>query len=106
MDGRFIGESTDTGVSFPDMKKIAKAYGIPFMRISKLSELDTKLTALMKHEGCVICEVMTPANQLLIPRIASKKLDDGTMISMPYDDMFPFLPRDEYQENCVYDKIL
>jgi acetolactate synthase-1/2/3 large subunit len=106
MDGRFIGESTDTGVSFPDMKKIAKAYGIPYMRISKLSELDTKLTSLIKHEGNVICEVMTPANQLLIPRVASKKLEDGTMVSMAYDDMFPFLPRDEYQENCVYDKIL
>lgn len=106
MDGRFIGECADTGVSFPNMKKIAKAYGIPYMRISKLSELDAKLTSLMKHEGNVICEIMTPANQLLIPRVASKKLDDGTMVSMPYDDMFPFLPRDEYQENCVYDKIL
>jgi len=106
MDGRFIGESTDTGVSFPDMKKIAKAYGIPFIRISKLSELDRKLTTLMKHEGNVICEVMTPPNQLLIPRVASKKLDDGTMISMPYDDMFPFLSRNEYEENCVFEKIL
>jgi acetolactate synthase-1/2/3 large subunit len=105
MDGRFIGESNDTGVSFPDMKKIANAYGIPFIRVSKLSELDTKLTALMKFEGNMICEVMTPPNQLLIPRVASKKLDDGTMVSMPYDDMFPFLPRNEYQENCVFEKI-
>ena len=41
-------------------------------------------------------------NQLLIPRVASKALPDGTMVSMPYDDMYPFLGREEYSENCVY----
>ncbi len=106
MDGRLIGESLDTGVSFPDMRKIANAYGIHFIRISKLSELDEKLMELIAYQGAVICEIMTPPNQLLIPRVASKKLDDGTMVSMPYDDMFPFLPREEYLENCVSKKIL
>lgn len=101
MEGRLIGESNNTGVSFPDMKKIAYAYGIPYMRISNLKELDTKLNLLKEHKGNIICEVMTPANQLLIPRVSSKKMDDGTMMSMPYDDMFPFLPRDEYKNNCV-----
>jgi acetolactate synthase-1/2/3 large subunit len=49
---------------------------------------------------------MTPPNQLLIPRVASKKMDDGKMMSMPYDDMFPFLPREEYLENCVRETIV
>lgn len=106
MAGRLIGESLDTGISFPDMRKIANAYGIHFIRISKLSELDEKLMELIAYQGAVICEIMTPPNQLLIPRVASKKLDDGTMVSMPYDDMFPFLPREEYLENCVFKKIL
>lgn len=101
MEGRFIGESNNTGVSFPDMKKIAYAYGIPYMKISNLKELDAKLDLLKKHDGNIICEVITPSNQLLIPRVSSKKMDDGTMMSMPYDDMFPFLPIDEYQSSCV-----
>lgn len=105
MNGRLIGESPETGVSFPDMKKIAAAYGIPFIRISTLGELDAKLDTVKTHAGPLICEVMTPANQLLIPRVASKALEDGSMVSMPYDDMFPFLPRDEYQQNCVHDKL-
>ncbi len=105
MDGRLIGESPMTGVSFPDMKKIAKAYGIEYMKISKLANLNDKLEILAKARGPLICEVMTPANQLLIPRVASKKLEDGKMMSMPYDDMFPFLPREEYDQNRVYDKI-
>jgi acetolactate synthase I/II/III large subunit len=102
MEGRLIGESPETGVSFPDMKKIAKAYGIQYVRISKLRELEEKLKIVTAANGPLLCEVMTPPNQLLIPRIASRKLDDGRMISMPYDDMFPFLPREEYEQNRVH----
>jgi acetolactate synthase-1/2/3 large subunit len=105
MDGRLIGESSATGVSFPDMEKISAAYGIPFVRISNLGELSAKLDIVRNHVGPLICEVMTPANQLLIPRVASKSLADGSMVSMPYDDMFPFLPREEYEQNCVHDRL-
>ncbi len=105
-EGRFIGVDQDSGVSCPDMEKIADAYGIKFIRILGLDDLDTKLDELINYQGAVICEVMTPPNQLLMPRVASKKMDDGKMMSMPYDDMFPFLSREEYAENCVREKIL
>jgi acetolactate synthase I/II/III large subunit len=105
-EGRFIGVDQDSGVSCPDMEKIAHAYGIKFIRILGLDDLDTKLDELINYQGAVICEVMTPPNQLLMPRVASKKMDDGKMMSMPYDDMFPFLPREEYSENCIREKIL
>lgn len=104
MEGRLIGESAETGVSFPDMKKIAKAYGIDYIKISRLGELEMKLDQVKNFSGPLICEVMTPSNQLLIPRVASKKLEDGSMVSMPYDDMFPFLSREEYEQNCVHNK--
>jgi acetolactate synthase-1/2/3 large subunit len=99
--GRLMGESAATGVSFPDLKKIAAAYGIPYLRIARHSELRTKLKTLRSMRGPVICEVINPPEQLLIPRVASKKLENGKMASMPYDDMFPFLPREEYLANCV-----
>ncbi len=99
--GRLIGEGPRTGVGFPDMKKIAAAYGIKHMRIAKAAELEKKTRELMKMKGPVICEVMTPSAQLLIPRVASKQLEDGTMVSMPYDNMFPFLSEAEYRDNCI-----
>ena len=100
-DGRLIGEGPDTGVSFPNMEKIAGAFGIKFIRIAKLGEVNEKIAELLSYQGAVLCEVMTPSTQMLIPRVASKQLEDGTMVSMPYDDMFPFLPREEYAKNCV-----
>lgn len=103
-EGRFIGTDQDCGVSFPDLKKISNAYGIKYISISNLAELNSKLDYLFNYNGPVICEVLTPSNQILIPRVASKQLDDGSMVSMPYDDMFPFLPREEY--NSVHKKLL
>jgi acetolactate synthase-1/2/3 large subunit len=59
--------------------------------------MDARMDELVKYDGAVLCEVMSPPDQLLIPRVASVKKEDGSMMSMPFDDMFPFLPRDEYQ---------
>jgi acetolactate synthase I/II/III large subunit len=101
-DGRFIGTHAQTGVSFPDLERLSYAYGIRYLRISKLSECDEKITELLAYQGGpMICEVMSPEDQLLIPRVASRKMEDGTMKSMPFDDMFPFLPREEYLANRV-----
>jgi len=103
--GRLIGADKDTGVSCPDLEKIAWAYGVKFLRIMRLEEMDAGIDELLAYPGAMICEVMTPQDQPLIPRVSSRKKEDGTMESAPYDDMFPFLPRDEYRRNCVHDTI-
>jgi acetolactate synthase-1/2/3 large subunit len=105
MEGRLIGESPSSGVGFPDMQKIAKSYNIPFMKMKRNQDLQGKLDTFLNCHGPIICEVMTPANQLLIPRVSSKFLEDGTIVSMPYDDMYPFLSKEEYLSNCVREKI-
>ena len=101
LEGRHIGINKETGVSFPELERISNAYGITFMRISKIAELDEKLDQLMAHHGPLVCEVICPSDQLLIPRVASMQKEDGTMVSKPFDDMFPFLPKDEYLANCA-----
>jgi acetolactate synthase-1/2/3 large subunit len=100
-EGRHIGTDEETGVSFPDLSKLAIAYGMGYLRIENTETLESSIASLFEMRGPLICEVMSPPNQVLIPRIASKKMEDGSMVSMPYDDMFPFLPRDEYHGcNC------
>ena len=100
-DKRFIGEGPKSGVSFPDTKKIAKAYGIKFIRVNNNEELDKELDKVLKYQGPVICEIITPSKQLIIPTIASMKKDDGTMVSKPLEDMYPFLDRDEFKKNMI-----
>lgn len=100
-DGRFIGESPVSGVSFPDTKKIADAYGIKYFKANSNRELDETLNNVLGYKGPVICEIMTPEDQPMIPTAASKKKDDGTMISKPLEDMYPFLEREEFYKNMI-----
>jgi len=97
----FIGEGSTSGVSCPDSKKIARAYGIKFVRVNNNSKLDEVLDEVLNYDGPVICEIICPREQLIIPTIASEKKADGSMVSKPLEDMFPFLDREEFKNNMI-----
>jgi len=95
------GEGPETGVTVPEPGKLCGAYGLKFIRITSGADMERGIEEMLQHKGPVWLNVHTPRWQILQPRVASEKLADGTMRSKPYDDMFPFLPRDEYEANCV-----
>lgn len=101
MEGRMFGESPETGVWCPDSLKIATAYGIKGVRIDSVDDLEAKIQEVMEYEGPVVCDVMTPEWQLLIPRVSSEKRPDGTFVSRAYEDMFPFLEKEEFLSNMI-----
>lgn len=101
MEDRLVGESPETGVWCPDSMEIAKAYGIKGVRIERVEEVEEKLQEVLAYEGAVICEVMTPDWQLLVPRIASDKMPDGRLVARNYEDMFPYLPEEEVRRNMA-----
>ncbi len=104
-ENRFIGESSISGVSFPDTKKIAKAYGIKFIRVSNNSMLDRTLEKVLDYNVAVICEIMVPRDQLIIPTLASEKRPDGSMVSKPLEDMYPFLDREEFKKEMIVEML-
>lgn len=101
MENRLVGEGPDSGVWCPDSLEIAKAYGIKGVRIDSVENIEEKIKEVLDFDGPVICDVMTPEWQLLIPRVASDKLPDGTLVSREYEDMFPYLSKEEVIENMV-----
>lgn len=101
MEGRFLGEGPESGVWCPDSLKIAEAYGIKGVRIENIEEMEAKIKEVMDYDGPVICDVMTPEWQLIVPRVSSDKMPDGSLVSRPYDDMFPYLDRDELAANTI-----
>jgi acetolactate synthase-1/2/3 large subunit len=100
-DGRFCGSDPSSGVSCPDLKKIARAYGIPYEALHDQRDMDLRLSDILRQEGPVICEVFTCTDQQITPSISSKILPDGRMVSMPLEDMWPFLPRDEFRKEMI-----
>lgn len=96
-----VGVCDGNGLSFPDAEKIAWAYGIPFTRISAVKEMRERFTDFLKTDGPAFCEVVVDPNQNFSPKLSSKVLPDGRIVSPSIDDMFPFLSREEY-ENAVF----
>ena len=96
--GRLAGEGPDSGVSFPDFVSVANAFGIPARRIAS-ANFPEHLTEILATDGPVLCDVIMDDTQGFEPRMTSRKLDDGTIVTPPLEDMFPFLDRDELAGN-------
>ena len=97
-----VGVCDGNGISFPDMEKIAYAYDIPFVRIDSATNVEMGIQYVYNTEGPVICEVIVDEKQNFEPKLSSKRLSDGTMVSPEIDDMYPFLSREEYDSNHIY----
>ena len=100
-EGKFIAADPKSGVSCPDILKVAKAYGIMTERIKNNMEIRKKIKKVLKYKGPVVCEVVLSPDHEFIPKSASKKLSDGSFVSRPLEDMYPFLERNELKENMI-----
>lgn len=100
--GHVVGCGEESGLSFPDMEKIATAYGIPFSRARNHAELEKVVGSTLNAPGLQICEIMLDLKQPFAPRLSSRRLEDGRMVTAPLEDMFPFLERDELRSNMFY----
>ena len=96
-------ESKD--LDFPNFEKIAYAYDIPYFSISSLDAIDEIIEIVKKERSCCICEVFCTTKQPFEPKSATKKLDDGTLVSRPLEDLSPFLDREELKKNMYVDLI-
>lgn len=96
-------ESRDLG--FPSFEKLAGAYGIPYFRISNNQELEKKIEVALAAESFLLCEVFCSTTQVFEPKSATRKLEDGTLISPPLEDMAPFLSREELKKNMYIDLV-
>lgn len=88
-------------LEFPSMEKLAYAYGYPYFAIHDNTELESVIQDAFKKDGSVICEVFVNTEQLFEPKSATKRLEDGTLVSAPLEDLAPFLPKDEFLENMI-----
>ncbi len=100
-DGRLIGSGPTSGVSLPDTKKIAAAYGIKYFKLANTSTLEKDMEEVLAYKGPVVCEVMCLEDDMVIPAASSMRKEDGTMVSKPLEDMFPFLSREEFLSNMI-----
>ena len=100
-NGRLMGTDQSCGISFPDLGKIARAYGIKYFRVRRSAELGPVIAQVLKEKGPVICEVICAKDQEIVPTVSSMRKDDGRMVSKPLEDMYPFLDRKVFLSEMI-----
>lgn len=92
-----IGEESGD-LSFPDFKKISEAFGYPYYSACSNKEMKEVVDKVLSLDGSVFCEIFTDTEQRWEPKSSTKRLEDGTLVSPPLEDLAPFLPREELKE--------
>lgn len=97
---RKVGIGPESGdLSFPDFRKIAEAFGYPYYEAHSNHEMKTAVENALGADGAVFCEIFVSSTQNFEPKSATKRLEDGTLVSPPLEDLAPFLPREEVISN-------
>lgn len=100
-NGFYVGSGRTSGVTLPDFERVAKSYGLEYFKISNQQNIISKVNEVLNSEGPVICEVMIDPSMQTQPRVSSKKLENGSMMSMPIENMWPFLSEDEIKAQVI-----
>ncbi|NNN23769.1 MULTISPECIES: thiamine pyrophosphate-binding protein [Pseudomonas] len=93
-EARYVGTGPEAGLWMPDLEELARAYHLPFRRIRDAAELAQGLAEAVSQPRPMIVEVMLMSDEALSPKVAAVPQPDGSMTSMPLEDMSPLLPLD------------
>jgi len=98
-----VGGGPKSGVTFPDFGRLSAAFDLPYKRCSRHDDLNQTIADTLAEDGPAVCEIILDENQPFAPKLGSKPLPDGRIISPPLEDLSPFLSRDELRDNMLID---
>jgi acetolactate synthase-1/2/3 large subunit len=99
--GHFVGSSAASGLTLPDIKRVAGSFGIATAQLKNHKGIREKIREILQMEGPVVCVVMVSPDQVTAPRVSSRQRKDGSMESLPMEDLWPFLNREEFELNML-----
>jgi acetolactate synthase I/II/III large subunit len=85
------------GYNPPDFRRVVGAYGVKVVAVDQVSEIDAKISEVLQFDGPVVCDVNIHEYHTYEPKISGWKT--------PIEDMFPYLPREEFKENMIIDPL-
>lgn len=99
--GRMVGSDPESHLTLPDVRKVAQAYGIATDEITDHEGIREKIQAMLDRPGPLVCAVTVSSEQVVQPRATSATRADGTIVSLPMEDMEPRLPRDVFRAEMI-----
>ena len=86
-------------MTVPDWAKVADAFGWEYRKIDSEKTAERLIPEILAAPGPVFCDVRLTPGYTFAPKLSSRKLPDGTLVSPSLEDMFPFLSREEMLDN-------
>lgn len=100
-----IGCDEATGQTLPDVRRVAEAYGIATDVITSQRDLGGEIGRVLRTPGPVVCDVHIVLDEVRQPRLSSVQRPDGSFISKPLEDLWPFLDREELKANMLIEAL-
>ncbi len=102
---RLVAADPTSGLTLPDLVEIGSAYGLSTIRICDPNSLREEIRRVLASPGPVLCEVVTIPDEPRGPRVSAMQRPDGSMVSKPLEDMWPFLDREEFRANMIIEPL-
>jgi acetolactate synthase-1/2/3 large subunit len=99
--GRYAGTNKASGVSCPDFSKVATAFNIPSWKIKTWSDFERVMPEFMNCTTAAMCEVAMDPEQFFVPKLSLAIQKDGSLLSPPLEDLFPFVRRKQMEESMI-----
>jgi len=96
-----IGCGEKSGLHLPDFRKVARSYGLGTAAISNQRNLRRQVEKVLGMPGPVVCDVKVIPDEMRAPRVTSVQLADGSFVSKPLEDLWPFLSDEEFASNMI-----
>ena len=93
--GRRFGTDEENGLFFPNLKLIAEAYDLEYLKCDDQEKLSECIQNSFEHTGPVLIHVKCKIGQKIVPNIAKR---DGETCQL--DEMAPYLTEKEQKEEA------
>ena len=100
-----LGSDKTNGLTVPSLTQVATAFGLSSTVIKNQQNLRTEVRRVLDMKGPVVCDVNVLPDELRAPRLQSYQKPDGSFVSKPLEDLFPFLPREEFLANMIVEPL-
>jgi acetolactate synthase-1/2/3 large subunit len=100
-----LGSDRSNGLTVPNLTQVGEAFGLSSAVIKNQESLRADIRRVLEMKGPVVCDVIVVPDEMRAPRLQSYQKPDGSFVSKPLEDLFPFLPREEFLANMIVEPL-
>lgn len=101
-ESRVSGSDINSGISFPLFSDLAKTFGFEYCLVDSTNSFESVLRPALESPEAFLIEIKMSPDQRYLPRLATSKLADGTLVSPPLEDLDPMISIESLRDLLGY----